>query len=161
MSVEIFGWVIIMIALFVFAWPRFTKERVEQTHKVARRGDAFQAAFKKAENIRTEPYFDEEGFQRVLILHQQSRPLPPMDAQDLLVSDCQKPNTRKNEHFCPKCFVDLKIRHGDRLLCGCGWIIESYGNLMTIWEDKYREPNKKTRPFTTRDLRMLARAQHF
>ena len=83
--------------------------------------------------------------QTVLYYFQQNREEPPHEAENRLHSNCLKPDTHYSdeEYLCPKCSVDLIIDHGQRVLCECGWLLELYGNLLVVWEDKIREPDER------------------
>ena len=39
---------------------------------------------------------------------------------------------------CPVCRRVNQLKHGDRILCGCNTVIETYGNSLVYWNQKFK-----------------------
>lgn len=78
---------------------------------------------------------------------QANRSDPPAESQMNAAHLYQTGNRRRNrrEFKCPNCGRNNYLGHGDRILCGCDYIIELYGNSYTWW---YKSLSSQSMPTT-------------
>ena len=91
---------------------------------------------------------------RVTFRFQEERSDPPPWAETHMLSDFQIEEERESIYvpgrhvtvthpsgdlvMCPRCENRGHLDHGDRAVCGgCGLNMETYGNALTIWDNKW------------------------
>lgn len=72
---------------------------------------------------------------KLLYKFQESRSKPPSGAAQTTRSSHEiHSGTALEQVRCPICLRANKMDHGDRILCGCDTILETYGNSLKYWK---------------------------
>ena len=79
---------------------------------------------------------------RLLYKFQEHRKDPPGGAIQTTLSKWRVNESRtfgeRDDVHCPECSRVNQLKHGDRILCGCGTMMETYGNSLVYWDQKLR-----------------------